>query len=245
MTEPPGPSVSGRPSPSARTPRAHLHIVPWERAGIALMVALFAAELVTILVGGTFLQPDLDRVWYMNAAQRFLTYGTPYGGADVAFLHPPIALYLFVPFTFMPVWLWYVAPLSILSWAIWSWKPDHRGWLVVAMCLAWPRTPSALANGNTDLWIAAIVALGLRFHWPAVWVLIKPTLGPFALIGLRHRSWWAGLAIVAVAAIPFGTLWESWVEAARTAPGDGPLYSVFSIPLVAMPVAAWLGRTRR
>jgi hypothetical protein len=113
------------------------------------------------------------------------------------------------------------------------------------MCLAWPRTASALANGNTDIWIAAFVALGLTFGWPAVAVLIKPTLAPFALVGFRRRSWWIALLAVALAAIPFGHLWFEWLEAARRAPGDGPLYSLFSVPVIALPVSGWLYRERR
>ena len=38
------------------------------------------------------------------------------------------------------------------------------------------------------LWVAAFVALGLRFGWVGPFVVIKPSLGPLALAGIHRRS---------------------------------------------------------
>ena len=40
---------------------------------------------------------------------------------------------------------------------------------------------------RTRAWLA-----GLVWTWPAAWALLKPTLGPFALLGMHRRAWWIG-----------------------------------------------------
>jgi hypothetical protein len=223
----------------------------WSRPLAVGLALLFVAELMWLAAGGSpIVTVDYDRANYMAAVTRYLGSGTPYMPAEVAapfdysrstFLHPPIALYLMVPFSFLPDILWYLVPLAIVAWSIWAWRPAPWALALVALCLAWPRTPSAILNGNTDLWVAAFVALGLRLGWPAVLALIKPSLAPVALVGIRKRSWWfAGAGLIA-AWIPFGSLWWEWTAVVLNAPG-GWLYSAFSLPYTLVPLVAWWGR---
>jgi hypothetical protein len=89
-------------------------LLGWQSLASGGMLLLFGIELLAILLGGTFLEPDHDRIWYMDAASRFMLFGSPYSPSAVAFLHPPIALLLFVPFTRLPGILWYAVPVGIV-----------------------------------------------------------------------------------------------------------------------------------
>ena len=71
--------------------------------------------------------------------------------------------------------------------------------------------------GNTSMWIVA-AAFGAPYGWPSVFVLLKPTLLPFALLGAKKRGWWLGLAVLLVASLPFGLLWIDWVWATMMDP---------------------------
>ena len=92
---------------------------------------------------------------------------------------------------------------------------------------------------------AAEGRLGLRFRGPAVAILLKPSFLPLALIGIRSRSWWLGLGILALLSLPFlgDTLIYPKVMADSRNP-DGILYSIADLPTMLIPVIAWLGRQR-
>ena len=91
--------------------------------------------------------------------------------------------------------------------------------------------------------MAAAVAGGIRWGWPAALLVIKPTFLPFALVGVRRREFWIALAVVAIVSIPMAALWVDYVQAMRNMTIDAD-YSVGSLPLVLAPVVAWLLRTR-
>jgi hypothetical protein len=114
-------------------------------------------------------------------------------------------------------------------------------------CLAWGGSVSLILFGNPMLWTMAVVALGTRFGWPFALVLFKPTLAPFAVLGIRRRSWWLALAIGAVSLVAFGSLWTDWLTVLGNA--RGPLvnlaYSAHDVPLMLVPLVAWLGRNKR
>lgn len=194
----------------------------------------------------------LDIGHYLDATRRWLETGTPYLASEVAgpyeiapltFLHPPVALYLFVPFLALPLALWWAIPLGIVAWSVVSWRPADWTWPIMAALLALSRFHIPLIVGNTDLWVWAAIALGLRLAWPALLVVIKPSLFPFALIGARHRSWWIAAAIVVIISLPFGSLWFDWVSVIRNAPKDLS-YSIPNVPWLLVPVIAWAARTR-
>jgi hypothetical protein len=215
----------------------------------AAAVIVFVWVLVTPF-GQTYL--DWDRAHYMAAAGRWLTTGSPYLASEVAapfdyqpdsFLHPPIALWLFVGFRMLPPLAWYVAPVGIILWSVVSWRPMRRTWPVIAACLAWPRTPAMLIVGNTDLWVSAFVALGLRWGWGWALIALKPSFAPVALIGVRRRAYWVAVGVLIVISVPFGRLWLDWLSVVLHAPG-GILYSILGLPLVLLPAVAYAGRTR-
>lgn len=159
-------------------------------------------------------------------------------------IYPPNALLLFVPFTIAPAFLWWLIPTLILGYALLRWRPNAWGWAGIALVVLWPRKLGAVLFGNTDMWMAAFIAAGLLWGWPAVLLIIKPTLAPLALVGVRHHSWWfaAGLALVLlVLTLP---LWLDYITALRNARGLGWDYSLGSLPLVLAPLIAWLARGR-
>ena len=120
-------------------------------------------------------------------------------------LYPPTILYLTVPFALgVPEILWWIIPLSIMGWAIVTHRPAPWAWPVMAAMLATPRSIEIVLYGNPVMWSAAALAAGTILAWPSVFVIIKPSLAPLALWGIRHRSWWIALGVAALMAIPFG-----------------------------------------
>ncbi len=190
----------------------------------------------------------------MDATQRWLDGGPfyqpyqlegPYTIKAGDILYPPVALWLFVPFTFLPAALWWVVPLGVVSAVVLRLRPAPLAWPIIALCLAWPPTQVKLITGNPVIWVAAAMALGCLYRWPSVFVLIKPSLFPFALFGVHRRSWWVGLAIFGALCLPFGPMWGDWVTTVVNSREGGLVYSIQEIPLLLLPVAAWWWRTRR
>ena len=159
--------------------------------------------------------------------------------------YPPIALYLFVPFTVLPALLWWVLPLGLVALALVRMRPAMWTWPILAFLLYNPKTQEVIIAGNPGMWVTAAVAWGLLLGWPAMAVAIKPSLGPLALVGVRHRSWWVGLAVVAVAALPFGLgMWLDWIAGIRNMTNGTVLYSAHELWINAIPIVAWLGSER-
>ena len=201
-------------------------------------------------LGGYF---DVDRALYMGATERWLSGGSFYQPYQLAgpypitpgdILYPPVALWLFVPFTFLPAILWWLVPLSVTGWAVWRLRPSFIAWPFLAICIAWPPTVVKLATGNPVMWVMAAVALGVVVVGPAVFALIKPSLFPFALWGVRHRRWWLYLAVFVALSVPFGAMWAQWLSTVVNAQGGGLFYSVQEVPMVAIGVVAWVARSR-
>jgi hypothetical protein len=159
-------------------------------------------------------------------------------------LYPPSALPLFVGSAVLPPIVWWAVPIAVLAYAIVGWRPGP--WTVAAMLLllAWPRAHGSFLWGNTDMWMAAGVAAGLRWGWPAVALTLKPSLAFFALAGVRRRSFWlAALAMAAFVALTL-PMWLDYIAVMRNTrlPLD---YSVRSIPLLLVPLCAWFARPDR
>ena len=152
-------------------------------------------------------------------------------------LYPPSALPLFVGAAVLPPIVWWVVPVGVLAYVIVGWRPGP--WAVAAMLflLAWPRAHGAFLWGNTDMWMAAGVAAGLRWGWPAIALTLKPSLVVFALVGGSRRSFWlAALVMVAFAALTL-PMWIDYLTVIRNTrlPLD---YSLRSIPLLLLPLIA-------
>jgi hypothetical protein len=196
-----------------------------------------------------------DYAFFMRITQTWVDTGVFYLPHQLAgpyevqtlvdVLYPPIALYLFVPFLVLPAILWWLIPLGLFTWGIVRLRPAPWTWPLIMLAVAWPQTIAQILYGNTNMWIAAFIAMGVNFAWPSLLVLIKPSLAPFAIIGINRRSWWVGLAVLAVAAIPFGAMWLDYLTAMRNS-SLYPAYALVTLPFMVAPLVAWLGRgTRR
>jgi hypothetical protein len=224
---------------------------------VALSAAAFALPLVFVLVVAHPLEQPfgVDFALYRDVAARWLgggPYFEPYQLAgpyeiragDV--LYPPSGLWLFVPFAVLPAlvaWpLWWAVPVGATGWAIWRLRPRPVAWPLLALCVAWPTTLLKTWTGNPVIWCVAALALGTIYRWPSVFVLLKTSLVPFALFGANRRSWWVALSVVALLSLPFAGLWSDWLTSVVNSRGGGILYSALEIPMLLVPLVAWLGR---
>jgi hypothetical protein len=226
--------------------------------GLTTVLGLFAVALLVDLARSSFGRDwsfgNGDLVGYLAGARRFLDTGSPYLREQLSgtwrlephsFIHPPSALPLFIPFLVLPAILWWAIPLAITVAAIWQLRPAPWAWPLIALCLCWPRSTGSLLAGNTDIWAMGFLAGGAVLGWPAALVAIKPTFGPFALVGARHRSWWLVVALIAAGSLLVLPLWFEWLRAiANVEGGLGPDYSLLNLPLPSIPIIAWAARTR-
>jgi hypothetical protein len=228
-------------------------ILVW--GGLALTLAFVLLDLLEVTANSATLrgQAGVDYRLYIETATRWLgggPYFEPYqvaGAYQVSagdILYPPIALLLFVPFTFLPALPWWLLPAAAIAWCVRRLRPARVVWPLLAACAAWPTTPLKILTGNPVIWAVAALALGVVYAWPSVLVLIKPSLFPFALFGARRRSWWLALGILMAVSLPFGSLWIDWVHSILNSQGAGLAYSSLEIPMLAFPLVAWLGRTK-
>ena len=119
--------------------------------------------------------------------------------------------------------------------------------LDVAIDRSWGELPISLVYAgyaNPTIWIVAFVGLALRFAWPGALILLKPSLFPFALIGIRSRGWWLCALVLAIASLPFLAETLIYPMVILDTQGGGLLYSALGIPLMLVPIVVWLGRTR-
>ena len=187
-----------------------------------------------------------DGGWYLD---RQLHGPYPIELGDV--LYPPVLLYLLVPFRLLGPYLWSAIPALIVVAITIRHRPALWAWLLIAICLAWPVTVAKFVFGNPVIWGAAAVALGTLFRWPSALIVIKPTVIPFALVGIRDRRWWLVIVALGVLSIPFlgsTLLYPQVLLDAQTNPVDGrggPLYSLQEYPLLVIPVLAWWARGGR
>jgi hypothetical protein len=220
------------------------------RAVVFGIVAGLAVMSVLVSIGS---RSDLfiDYVFYRDVGARWLEDGTYYlphqlaGPYEVTLmvdvLYPPAALLLFVPFVWLPAVLWWAIPLGILGYVVWSYRPGPWAWLAILCLAAWPRTVGAIMFGNTDMWVAAGIAGGLRWGWPVALVALKPVFLPFAIIGIRNRwTWVVGVGLLVVS-LP---MLADYVAAMRNVQTSAIQYSIGSMPFALLPIVASLGATR-
>lgn len=237
------------------------------RTAIGLSIAVFLVPVAfVLLVPHPLEQPiGVDFQLYRDVTNRWLAGGPffePYqvaGPYDIRagdVLYPPVALWLFVPFAavagagmlgVLASVAWWVIPLGLTAVSVWRLRPKPAFWPLIALCLANPTTLLKIWTGNPVMWSMAAMAVATvagSTRFAAPFVLLKPSLAPFALFGINRRSWWLGLAVLAVLCLPFGSLWGDWVASVVNSRGGGLLYSALEIPLLLLPLVAWIGRTR-
>lgn len=237
---------------------------------VRVVVAAVTALVLSVTIGGWAMAMAMEPDWfagsfgidlriYLDALGRWAGGGSWYRPRQVDgpyaielgdVLYPPILIYLLAPFQFLGPWAWAVIPAAVIAWVVWRHRPNLWALAGIAICLAWPVTPAKFVFGNPVIWCAAAVALGTIWRWPAAFALLKPTVIPFALIGIRDRRWWLTVMVMVVASLPFlaDTIsYPNVLLAAGTNPVDGrggPFYSLQEFPLLAIPILAWLGRRR-
>ena len=218
-------------------------IAAWVIAGLRALHFLFFS------IGDWRHSIGIDHAVYMSATSAWLQGGSFYlphtiegtyqvMGGEV--LYPPVALWLFAPFTVLPGFLWWAIPLALTVAAVRRMHPTPMGWLAMGLLAMTPVVQGPIFWGNPAIWLVPAVAWGLLAGWPLIMILAKPTLAPVALLGARRRSWWVTLAMFAVLGVPFGGLWLTWLRVTQNATNLDLLYSVPQLALLALPVAAWL-----
>ena len=158
----------------------------------------------------------IDYELYMSATRRWLQGGHfyelyqlagPYVISHGDVLYPPVALWLFVPFVFLPALVWWAIPLAVTLGVVVHLRPSIVVWPLMAACLGWQPAHIHIISGNPVIWAMAAVALGTVYKWPSAFALIKPSLFVFAFFGMRDRAWWLGLGLVALLSVPFLSMW--------------------------------------
>jgi hypothetical protein len=192
-----------------------------------------------------------DFIVYRDFGAHFLATGDPYlpftSGVDLpgGARYPPPALFLFVALNFIPWPLWWIIPLGIVAANVRYWRPADWSWPIMAAVLATVPFPAAVACGNSGLWVMAVIAMATR--WPAAsWFLVaKPNELILTLPFIRHRGWWIGFLIAALASLPLLSYWFDWFTALHSYRGGSPAtYSIDAWPLFLLPVLARIASTR-
>lgn len=196
----------------------------------------------------------VDHEYYVMVAQRWLDTGIYYTDRQLAGpyevqtlvdnLYPPHALYLFLPFVWLPAILWWVIPLGVIAYVVAWCRPSVWAWPIIVAILLFPKTPNQIIYGNTDMWIAAFIAGGVRWAWPSTLVTIKPSLVFFAIIGIRARSWWIAAIGLAVISLPLLSLWLLYPTVMMNSSAKW-WYSLGNLPFFVLPVVAFLASERR
>jgi hypothetical protein len=234
--------------------------IDWNRVWRTVMPATIVIAIVrAILYFGLIDDPSasvgIDYRLYVAAVERWQASGQFYPPGQLAgpyhvmgsgaILYPPIILILLVPFTVLPAALWWIAPIALTIWAIARMRPAAWSAALAGAICTTDAVQAPFFWGTPVIWLAPAVAWGLLLGWPAVAVLVKPTLAPFALVGLTHpRAFVVGIIGFVVLALPFRAMWLDWLTAIRNS--DLELsYAYTQNLLLIVPVVAWLGRDGR
>jgi hypothetical protein len=168
----------------------------------------------------------------------------PFDPATIPCVYPPPVALLALAAALLPWPAWWIAPLGVVAWCVASWRPAPWTWPLLAAVLAWPGIPAVAMVGGSAMAMTAAIAAGLRWGWPSLLLVVKPTFAPLLLVGAHRRSFWLAVPVAAVLSWVFVQDWirypavlaNAWPPAARD------LSSV--LPFAAIPLIAWLGRAR-
>lgn len=232
----------------------------WQRLVLLSVVGGLAAyQLVKAIVwlmdpaAVSALTTNADHEIYYQAALRIRDGGPvypafqlagPYTVHQLPELYPPTTVFgLIVPMSFLPAPVWWIVPLAIIIATVIYWRPSLTGWALILACLSVERTWVSVAAGNPVIYVAAAMALATRWRWVAAAALLKPTLAPLTLIGVRSRAWWVVMAIGSVISLAMLPLWLDYVKVLGNLQGGAGLaQSLDNVPLVLIPLIAWQAR---
>ncbi len=220
-----------------------------------LIVAIAAPDFWTALTVDPGQHRGTDYLLYMAATKSWLAGSGFYPPSQLAgpyvitpgdILYPPVALWLFVPFTVLPAMLWWLIPLAAGAAAVARHRPTVLVWPLIALVLAWQPVEIRLLSGNPVIWSFAALAVGTHIGGWAVGVLLKPTFAPFAIWGIRRKWWWGSLLLFALASLALLPMWTDWARVLLNSRNPaGILYAWQETPLLLLPVIAWWGSTTR
>ena len=234
--------------------------IDWRWIAPRLLLSVFAGYL-AFRWGALIVTGHVEALWlkdhglYMDATRGWLAGGPFYpdwqtsGPYDIrwgAILYPPVALLLFVPFSFLPGWLWIAIPFGVTL-AVIAWhRPGIWRLAVIAVVLA--SNPMEILDytaGTPTIWIVMFVALATRWPWWSALVLAKPTLIVFGLFGVRSRSWWAAVVALSVVSLALWPMTLTWFGVMVDLHGVSVLYSVPNVTLLLVPLVAAYPAWRR
>jgi hypothetical protein len=192
----------------------------------------------------------IDRNTYREAGLRVLhggawfypeqVAGLPYDVHGGHVMYPRVAILWLVPAALLPDLLWWAIPLVVIAAAVIHHRPSPWRWVAIGLCLAVPATSQVLIVGNPGLWIAAAIAVGTVWRPAFALVFLKPSLFPFAILGVRSRGWWLLSAVGFAVSLLMLPLTLQWLGVILNARGEfsGPLYSLRDVPLALIPILA-------
>jgi hypothetical protein len=187
---------------------------------------------------------------YRDAAQRLFAEGTwyldrqvhgPYSIEYGDVLYPPVIAWLLGPFVPLPTALWWFFPTIAIGHAWAANRPRPWARALIVLCLLPPLTFEQLLKGNPVLWLIAGEAVALARGWGTAFILLKPSLFPFALIGFPKASWWLSLGVLAILSVPFLAPTLLYPQVILDSRGGGLLYSIRDVPLLLIPILLWFG----
>jgi hypothetical protein len=214
---------------------------------IAIAIASFGHPL-----SGTF---GWDFETYRDAAARWLAGGGFYDARELAgpwtfvtsreIVYPPTSLALFVPFVVLPAVLWWALPAIAIGWSVWYHRPGTLAWLLIVVALLDRMSLQQWWVGNPVIWCAAALAVATVRPWLSPLILVKPTWAPLALLGARDRRWWVLVVAWCASAVATLPLWPQYLTVLADFRGVAIYWLPGNAPVIALPLLAWLGSTRR
>ena len=228
-------------------------------APLAIVILAIGGLRLALMVAEAARSPGaigIDHATAMDAARRWLGGSSPYLARQLAgpytllganlsdsgeMLYPPVVLPFYAVASVAPAILWWAIPVVLSSVAIWRARAARWAWPILALCLTVGPSLATLIAGNPVMWIIATSLWAPSLGWPGPLAVLKPSVAPLALLGIRHRSWWIAAGILGVACLAFGSLWADWYRSVvnMQTPGlGGILYSVPELPFLLIPVIA-------
>jgi len=217
-----------------------------------VILAVLTRDLVLLLPNLDPTKIAVDYNLYVEATRRWLNGGGyyfpeqlagPYDVVPGVVLYPPVFALVMLPFLVLPWWVYWALPIGAVIFAVNRHRPQPVVWPAIALCLWFPNTIVILVAGNPVMLMVGALALGTIWAWPSVFVLLKPTLGVFALFGIWRRSWWVALGVLILVSVPFAATWLDYIAVVRNArQALGPLYNLGQVPTMLLPLLVWTGR---
>jgi hypothetical protein len=224
--------------------------------GLTFVLLSWAALIWYAVISGSVRRGEVawDLGLYVRVAEHWLAtgqayypvqYAGTYTNAGDVNLYPPLALYLFVPFTVLPAVLWWAVPVTIYVATLAHFRPAWWAWPYLAFVVGTVAFASAIVHGNSGMWTLAVLCLAMRWPVGGAALALKPTELLFALPLIRRRGFWVGLGAVALLALPLGGLWLDWATALANYRGETVLYAMQGWSVTIAPWVVMLAATRR